>query len=305
MASIWPLIDKHSIYADLAAVGHWFMMWAYITAFNWIEFIFCQGETTPNESWPMQLVKTIKSTVDLVGTKAHPVHFSSKDYIPALHAQTYVYIIPGFGWRTPKELDKLVNNTFYRIVSHWLGFPRQDLFCTQAVLALSIGTIFGDVLMLDEMWHGFMEPQSIIIGLPLCTRSAVTSTQFDAFIVKLHHHPFACSPPHISAIITLFELRQMWQSGLQKLTAPFTDVQSTIPSTLLGGGTVSGPAPTSNAMSPEVQAAEEEKKMASFLNYLVKVNESYSPSYDFGNSPSGNRKYLLQIQQNCDYLSPF
>jgi len=134
MASIWPLIDKLSIHADLAAVElhmeHRFIMWAYITAFNWIESIFCRGATTPNESWPMQLVKTIKSTMDLAGTKAHPVRFSSKDYIPALHARTYLYIIPGFRWRTPKELDKLVNNTFYRIVSHWLGFPRQDLFRT-------------------------------------------------------------------------------------------------------------------------------------------------------------------------------
>jgi len=204
MASIWPLIIKINMHANVAAVERrmeqCFIMLAYITAFNWMESIFRLGTTTPDDLWAKRLIGAIKTTVNLAGTKAQPVHFASKEYIPSLHARTYVYPVPGFRWRTSEELDTLVNNAFYCIVLHWLGFPRQDLFRTHAAFALIVGTVFGDVLMLDEVWCAFLEPQSIVCGSSHRTKVAVTSANFKAFTNVLHCHPHACLPSLRSAI---------------------------------------------------------------------------------------------------------
>lgn len=301
MASIWPLITKINMHADVAAVERRmeqrFIMLAYITAFNWMESIFRLGTTTPNDLWAKHLIGAIKTTVNLAGTKAQPVRFASKEYIPSLHARTYVYPVPGFRWRTSEELDTLVNNAFYRIVSHWLGFPQQDIFRTRAAFALIVGTVFGDVLMLDEVWRAFLEPQSIVCGSSHRTKAAVTSTHFEAFTNMLHRHPYACMPSLRSAIKTLSQLRQMWQNSLQKLTAPAPEGSLTTTSAVLGHDVDSNLGASKEGF--------EEAKMASFLNYLVKVDESYNPSFTFGSSLSGNRKRLIEIQADCDRLSPF
>jgi hypothetical protein len=300
MALIWPLINKLSIHADVAAVERRieqrFIMLSYITSFNWIEDIFRKATISSTDLWPMRLVQEIKKTVNLSGTKAHPVHFASKVYIPSLRPRTYVYTIPGFRWRTSDELDMVVNNAFYRIVSHWLGFLRQELFRTRAAFALVVGRVFGDVLMLDEVWKGFQEPCSIITGLHHRTSTAVTSAHFDAFTAKLRCHPFATSQHHIAAIDTLFQLRQMWQSGLHELTMTASNSESVKPVT------------TQLHMEhsqPGDQIAVEEAKMGSFLNYLVMVDRSYDPTFVFPNTSTGNWNRLREIQGDLDYLSPF
>ena len=140
------------------SVTHMIIMWSYLRAYEWIQAIFNASVNSTDGAvyWHTALIKALTQEFnDHTQKKRRLWTFYSKDYLPEIAKRQVMILLPRHSIRDSGQLSAIASDSFYRIVTTWLGYPSSFTFHIQACFVGAVLETLGDVLLLDEVWTAF------------------------------------------------------------------------------------------------------------------------------------------------------
>lgn len=230
--------------------------------------------------------------------------FRSTDYIPELPCQVYVHrISKTSSLQAAADTEEHTLQIFKTIMRHWLSFPDNGISEPRFYFIAQILQSFpSDVLLLDDVWHAYQNPRSLVFGRPHITR--YPPSLYVQLFDRLQSHPLADPSSKEFEIATLIGNLFRSFSKLSIEPAP-TNMQSHLGIPSPGTATEARDDSTENLgephASPEVQPLPVNqhtfKKFADYLRELLPLTD---PNY------SGLTTRLMEnVMKDPDGLLPW